>query len=50
MLGRTINAENVGEILRTYASDRRETEGRKFAVDSLMDWKPVECMHKWGKV
>ena len=48
--GRNINPKNVGEVLRTGASDRRKTDGREFVVDSLMDWKPVKCMQKWGNM
>ena len=47
---RHTNLENVGKVLRTGASDRRKTEGREFVVDSLMDWKPVKCMQKWGNM
>ena len=45
--GRNINLENVGKILRTSVSDRRETDRREFVVDLLMDWKPVKCTQKW---
>ena len=41
LLGKNVNLENVGKVLRTNATDRRETDGREFIVDSLMDWKPV---------
>ena len=49
-MGRNINLENVGEVLRTGASDRRKIDGREFVVDKLMDWKPVKCMQKWGNL
>ena len=44
--GRNINLENVGKLLRTSASYKRER--RQFAVDSVTDWKPVKCRHMWG--
>ena len=48
--GRNTNAESVGKgILRTRASDIRETGGEQFAVDSLVDWKPADCLQKLGK-
>ena len=47
--GRNINLENIGKVLRIGASDRRRTDGRKFVVYSLMDWKPAKCVQKWGK-
>ena len=36
-MGRNINLENVGRVLKIGASDRRKTDGRQFVVDSLMD-------------
>ena len=36
--GRKVNLENVNKVLRTSASDRRETDGREFVVDFLMDY------------
>ena len=36
--GRKVNLENVSKVLRTSASDRRETDGREFVVDFLMDY------------
>ena len=48
--GRNINLEDVGKVLRTSASDRRETDGREYVVDSLVDWKPVTCIQMWGNL
>ena len=47
---RNINLQNVGKALRTGASDRRKPDGRERVVDSLMDWKPMKCMQKWGNM
>ena len=40
--GRNINLENASKVLRTSASDTRETDEREFVVDLLMDWRPVK--------
>ena len=37
LLGRNINLENVGRVLKIGASDRRKTDGREFVLDSLMN-------------
>ena len=50
LTGRNIHFENVGKVLKTGASDRRKTDGREFVADSLMDWKPVKCIQKWGNM
>lgn len=47
--GGNINHKGVSRTVRTKASNRRETGGRKFVVDSLIDWKPVEHMQKGVK-
>lgn len=49
MSGGNINRKGVSRAVRTRASNRRETGGRKFVVDSLIDWKPVEHMQKGVK-
>ena len=50
MLGKNINLESVSKVLRTGSSDRRKTDGIESVVDSLMYWKLVKCMQKWGNM
>ena len=42
--GRNTYLEDVSKVLRTLLSNRKETDGGTFVVDSLRDWKPMERM------
>ena len=43
--GRNINTEDVSKVFGTRLSQlQKRNRWKKLVVDSLTDWKPVECM------